>query len=133
MDRLRPYQPYTSVPIVNFPPGCDHACEPGHDPQNLPITHQRPLRNVGVSHADNRERKYGQAGELRTKEGAAPSALFGSTLIWGYIRFAHKWIIRSLVGASLVLLRLADWNREPPDGLVQVADAYRMRFSGGDT
>ena len=58
MGRLLPYQPDAGVSIVSFSPSCVYACEPGHDPHELPIADERLTRDVGVSHANNRQREY---------------------------------------------------------------------------
>jgi hypothetical protein len=75
MQRLSPHQSKASLLVLELRPLSDDAYEAHHNGQKLPITDERPLRNVGISHAPDCQREYDEERQLPANQADLTGAM----------------------------------------------------------
>ena len=81
MQRLRPHQSKASMLVLELRPLGDDAYDAHRDGQKLPIADERPLRNVGIGHAPDCQREYGQERQLSANQADLAGAMILSIAI----------------------------------------------------
>ena len=68
MQRLSPHQSKARLLVLALRPLSDDAYEAHHNGQKLPVSDERPLRNVGISHAPDCQHEYGEERQLSANQ-----------------------------------------------------------------
>ena len=75
MQRLSPHQSKASLLVLELRPLSNDAYEAHHNGQKLPITNERLLRKVGISHAPDCQREYGEERQLSANQAERTGAV----------------------------------------------------------